>query len=69
LWTTSFIVDVIYYFWRNISLAVMSKCLLAAGCLGAVAAAIPGIVDWAAIRNSEVKRIANWHARLNVIAR
>jgi uncharacterized membrane protein len=68
LWTTSFVVDVLYYFWRNTSLFVMSKFLLAAGCLGAVAAAIPGILDWTAIRNSEVKRIANWHARLNIIA-
>lgn len=68
LWTTSFICDVIFYFWRNTSLVLISKFLLAAGCLGAVAAAIPGIVDWTAIRNSKVKRIANWHARLNVIA-
>src|ERR671912_690816 len=68
LWTTSFIADVIFYFWRNTSLMLISKFLLAAGCLGAVAAAIPGIVDWTAIRKSEVKRIANWHARLNIIA-
>lgn len=68
LWTTSFIADVIFYFWRNTSLVLISKFLLAAGCLGAVAAAIPGIVDWTAISNSKVKRIANWHARLNIIA-
>lgn len=68
LWTTSFIADVIFYFWRHTSLVLISKFLLAAGCLGAVAAAIPGIIDWAAIRNSKVKRIANWHARLNIIA-
>ncbi len=68
LWTTSFVADVIYYFWRGSSLPVISKFLLAAGCLGAIAAAIPGIIDWSAIRNSKVKRIANWHARLNIIA-
>ena len=34
----------------------------------AVAAAIPGIIDWLSITNREVKRIADWHARLNVIA-
>ncbi len=68
LWTTSFVVDVVYYFWREPSLLVISKFLLAAGCLGAIAAAIPGIIDWSAIRNSKVKRIANWHARLNIIA-
>ena len=68
LWTTSFVVDVVYIFWHGPSLLIISKFLLAAGCLGAVAAAIPGIIDWAAIRDSKVKRIANWHARLNIIA-
>jgi uncharacterized membrane protein len=68
LWTTSFVADVIFYFWRGPSLLVISKFLLAAGCLGAIAAAVPGIIDWSAIRNSKVKRIANWHARLNIIA-
>ncbi len=68
LWTTSFAADVIFYFWRSQSLLLISKFLLAAGCLGAVAAAIPGIIDWLAIKDTKVKRIANWHARLNIIA-
>jgi uncharacterized membrane protein len=42
--------------------------MIAAGCLGAIAAAIPGIIDWLTIKNGEVKRAANWHARLNVAA-
>jgi len=42
LWTTSFVADVIFYFWRGPSLLVISKFLLAAGCLGAIAAALPG---------------------------
>jgi uncharacterized membrane protein len=68
LWSTSFVADVIFYFFRNSSLLLISKFLLAAGCLGAVAAAIPGIIDWLSIKSPEVKRIANWHARLNIIA-
>ena len=36
--------------------------------LGAIAAAVPGIIDWLAIKNREVHNIANWHARLNIIA-
>ena len=68
LWSTSFATDVIYYFFRNDSLALISKYMLAAGCLGALAAAVPGIIDWLSIKDSGVKRIANWHARLNVIA-
>jgi uncharacterized membrane protein len=69
LWFTSFAADVVFYFRRDWpSLLVISKFMIAAGCLGAVAAAIPGIIDWLSITNKEVKRIANWHARLNIIA-
>ena len=68
LWTTSFVADVIYYFAHHPTLPVISKFLLVAGCLGAIAAAIPGIIDWLAIRDSKVKRIATWHALLNIIA-
>ena len=68
LWTTSFAVDVLFYFLRHPTLLVIAKFMIAAGCLGAIAAAIPGIIDWLAIKNGDVKRVANWHARLNVAA-
>lgn len=68
LWSTSFAMDIWYYFHRNNSWLLISKFLIAAGCLGAVAAAIPGIIDWLALKDPQVKKIANWHARLNVIA-
>ena len=68
LWTTSFVVDVLFYFLRHPTLLVISKFMIGAGCLGAVVAAIPGIVDWTAIKNGEVKKAANWHARLNIAA-
>ncbi|HEY2962733.1 MAG TPA: DUF2231 domain-containing protein [Pyrinomonadaceae bacterium] len=68
LWTTSFAADVAFYFVRHPTLLVISKFLIAAGCLGALAAAIPGIIDWLAIPSGEVKRVANWHARLNITA-
>jgi len=68
LWSTSFATDVLFYFFRNPSLILISKFMLAAGCLGAVAAAVPGIIDWLSIKDPGVKRIANWHARLNIIA-
>lgn len=68
LWATSFVVDVLFYFLRHPTLLVISKFMLAAGCIGALAAAIPGFIDWLAIKDGEVKKAANWHARLNVIA-
>jgi len=68
LWTTSFVADVLFYFVRNGTLLIVSKFMLAAGCIGAVLAAVFGIIDWLDIKNGEVKKAANWHARLNVIA-
>ena len=68
LWATSFVVDILFYFTRHPTLLVISKFMLAAGCIGALAAAIPGFIDWLAIPSGEVKKAANWHARLNVIA-
>lgn len=68
LWTTSFITDVAFYFTRQTSLVLISKFMLAAGCIGAVVAAVPGLIDWAAIKHPTVKKVANWHARLNVLA-
>ena len=29
---------------------------------------MPGLVDWLSLGDREVVRIANWHARLNVVA-
>ena len=68
LWTTSFVVDLLFYFFRHPTLLIISKFMIAAGCIGALAAAIPGIVDWLAIKNGDVKKVANWHARLNITA-
>jgi uncharacterized membrane protein len=68
LWTTSFVVDILFYFTRHSTLLVIAKFMIAAGCLAALAAATAGFIDWLAIKNGEVKKVANWHARLNVIA-
>jgi uncharacterized membrane protein len=68
LWATSFAVDILFYFLRHATLLVVAKFMIAAGCLGAIAAAIFGIIDWLSIKNGDVKKVANWHARLNIAA-
>ena len=68
LWTTSFAVDVFYYVMRNTALIIISRFLVAAGCIGAIAAAVPGIIDWLSLEDREAKSVANWHARLNITA-
>jgi len=69
LWVFSLIADVIYLWrgnmvWRN----YIAFYTLLAGIIGAAAAAVPGIIDWLSIKDPNVVKIANWHARLNVIA-
>jgi uncharacterized membrane protein len=69
LWVFSLVADVIYLWrgnlvWRD----WIAFYTLLGGIIGAALAAVPGIVDWLSITDGEVKKLANWHARLNVIA-
>lgn len=69
LWIFSFIADVIYL-WRGNSVwrDYIAFYTLLGGIIGAAAAAVPGIIDWLSITDRAVKKLADWHARLNVIA-
>jgi uncharacterized membrane protein len=69
LWVFSLVADVIYLWggnpvWRD----WIAFYALFAGILGAAAAAVPGLIDWLSLKDKTVVKIANWHARLNVIA-
>lgn len=69
LWIFSLVADVVYL-WRGnpVWKDYISFYALLAGILGAAVAAVPGIIDWWSIRDRKVKRLANWHARLNIAA-
>ena len=69
LWVFSLVADVIYLWrgnpiWKN----WIAFYTLLAGIIGAAAAAVPGLIDWLSITDRAVVKLANWHARLNVIA-
>ena len=69
LWVFSLVADVIYLWrgnpvWRD----WIAFYALLAGIIGAAVAAVPGLIDWLSITDKAVVKIANWHARLNVIA-
>jgi uncharacterized membrane protein len=65
----SLVADVIYLWrgnpvWRD----YVAFYALLGGIIGAAVAAVPGFIDWLSITDRAVVKIANWHARLNVIA-
>jgi uncharacterized membrane protein len=69
LWVFSLVADVIYLWrgnpvWRD----WIAFYALLGGIIGGVLAAVPGFIDWLSLKDREVVKIANWHARLNVIA-
>jgi uncharacterized membrane protein len=69
LWVFSLIADVIYLWrgnpvWRDF----VAFYALLGGIVGAALAAVFGIIDWLSITDRAVKKVADWHARLNVIA-
>jgi len=69
LWVFSLIADVIYLWrgnpvWRD----WIAFYTLLGGIIGGALAAVPGFIDWLSLKDREVVKIANWHARLNVIA-
>jgi uncharacterized membrane protein len=69
LWFFSLVADAIYFLidhsivWNTVAFYT-----LAGGIVGAVLAAVPGIIDYFSIKDKKVSKIAAWHARLNVLA-
>ena len=69
LWVFSLVADIIYLWrgnpvWRD----WIAFYTLLGGILTAAVAAVPGLIDWLSLKDRKVVKIANWHARLNVIA-
>src|SRR5438270_14097484 len=64
----SFIADLIFMWkgnliWRD----YVAFYTLLAGIIGGATAAVPGLIDWLTLTEPATVRIANWHARVNVI--
>ena len=69
LWVFSLVADILYLWRGNLHWPLIAFYALLAGCLGAVAAAVFGFIDYLAIKGPpEVVKKANWHARFNVFA-
>ena len=64
----SFIADLIYL-WRGnpIWKDYIAFYTMLGGIIGAAVAAIPGLIDWATLTERATVRVANWHARVNIV--
>src|ERR1043166_1880826 len=64
----SLVADLIYLWrgnpiWEN----YIAFYTLLGGIIGAAAAAIPGLIDWATLTDRAAVKVANWHARVNIV--
>ena len=67
LWIFSLVSDGIYLWRGNPAWEWVAFYTLAGGIVGAVLAAIFGIIDYFSILDRKVSSIAAWHARINVL--
>src|SRR5262245_7249442 len=63
----SFVAELIYLWrgnpiWRD----YIAFYTLLGGIIGAAAASIPGLIDWATLTDRAAVKVANWHARVNI---
>lgn len=68
LLATSVVWDIFYLATHNRSWGMISTATIVAGVVGALAAAIPGFIDWLAIpRGTRARKIGVYHMVLNLI--
>src|SRR5687767_1226650 len=68
LWVGSLICDAIYHFGSgNLFWKDMAFYMIAGGIVGALAAAIPGFIDYLGLTERKARRIATIHMVLNLI--
>lgn len=68
LWIFSLVGDLIYLWRGNPAWEWVAFYTLAGGIVGALLAAVFGIIDYFGIKDRKVSSIAAWHARINVLA-
>lgn len=67
LWIFSFVCDVIHLMgWGGVIWNDMAFYTMIGGLLGALAAAVPGYIDYRSITDPAVKRVGRWHMVINL---
>lgn len=68
LWTFSLICDLIYYARGTPEWKLAAYYTLGGGIVGALVAAVPGLIDLLAIKDAGSRRIGLWHMGINLVA-
>jgi len=68
LWVFSLITDIIFRASGNVVWASVAYYSMAGGIIGALLAAVPGLLDFLALKPTGVKKIALWHMAINLTA-
>jgi uncharacterized membrane protein len=66
LWTFAFVCDLIHVFGGTTLWSTVSLYCVAGGSVGAVVAAVPGLIDYFFIDEADMKRIATTHLLVNL---
>jgi uncharacterized membrane protein len=66
LWTFAFVCDLIHAFGGSTLWSTVSLYCVAGGSVGAVVAAVPGLIDYFFIDEADMKRIATTHLLVNL---
>lgn len=66
LWIFSLVCDLVYLFKGTVEWSTVALYSLAGGIVGALLAAVPGLIDLLAMKGARVKRIGLWHLGINL---
>jgi len=68
LWVFSLVADILFRASGNAVWSSVAYYTMAGGIIGALLAALPGLLDFFALKPSPVKKIALWHMTINIAA-
>ena len=67
MWILSLACDIIFFATGDIMWSIMAFHSMAGGVIGALLAALPGLVDLVTMNASYVKRLGIWHGGINML--
>jgi uncharacterized membrane protein len=66
LWVFSFVADILHFNGVGSYWHIVSAYAMAGGVVGALLSAVPGFIDYFALKDKAAKQIATWHMMMNL---